>query len=186
MHHICKTHMNGTVLMTSQSDQKKPVIMLRKRCFWPQLLHPAHVQLPAPEFQESAGCVGHGEPGTAYHTGSSTATRAKHGYLLLSKYPVESWSLGNKGFTSMSKYLFWNNNWKRKMYLSVPFAITAWTQAGLCVKEFFHWAPRALWLQTNAHHSTEDTNQPHFTRTEHSVNLMLAHICLEERNVQEC
>lgn len=51
---------------------------------------------------------------------------------------------------------------KKKKELVIPFAITACTHTGLSVKVFFHWAPLALWLHTNTHHSTEDTSHPHF------------------------
>lgn len=58
---------------------------------------------------------------------------------------------------------------KKKKELVIPFAITACTQTGLSVKVFFHWAPLALWLHTNTHHSTEDTSQPHFKSTMYKV-----------------
>ncbi len=58
---------------------------------------------------------------------------------------------------------------RKKLLVAIPFAITACTQTGLSVNEFFHWAPLALWLHTNTHHSTEDTSQPHFTSTDSKV-----------------
>lgn len=45
--------------------------------------------------------------------------------------------------------------------VTVPFAMMARTNQGLTVKLLFHWSPLALWLQTNTHHSSAGTSQPH-------------------------
>lgn len=56
--------------------------------------------------------------------------------------------------TSTSHYIY--------SVLILPFAMTARTKRGLAAKLFFQWRPLALWLQTNTHHSTALTSQPHW------------------------
>lgn len=47
-------------------------------------------------------------------------------------------------------------------FVFLPFAMTACTKRGLAAKLLFQWSPLPLWLQTNTHHSTAVTSQPHW------------------------
>ena len=49
----------------------------------------------------------------------------------------------------------------------VPLAMTAFTQYGLFLKLLFQWTPKALWLQTNTHHSSVEMSQPHCKARKH-------------------
>ena len=49
----------------------------------------------------------------------------------------------------------------------------ALTKYGLVVKLLFQSAPLALWLHTNTHHSTADTNQPHCTQSQGPSNTLV-------------